>query len=241
MRILVVQHDEDGPAGVVGERIAARGGERVTVMPHNGAPVPESPAGFDGALFLGGAMSVRQDDNYPHDEGLFRLARAFHDQGKPIFGICLGSQIVARALGRRVYRHRATEFGFCEVRLTEAGCGDPLFSGLGPSIRPMQWHEDTFDLPDQSVLLATNDICAHQAYRVGRTTYAVQFHPEVDRGIVETWARSPAAPAASGLADPMATLQAQMSQYLASAETLGRTLADRWMDLVARHAERHAA
>jgi GMP synthase (glutamine-hydrolysing) len=234
MRILVVQHDDDGPAGVVGERIDALGGEQVTVLPHRGEALPESPAGFAGALFLGGPMSVREDDTYPHDPRLFGLARAFHEANKPLLGICLGAQILARALGERVYRHREMEFGFCPVELTPEGQTDLLFAGLGPSLRPMQWHEDTFDLPAGAVLLATGARCRNQAYRVGESTYGVQFHPEVDRAIVEAWAAMPAAQEAAGSADLEASLRGPMEEHLAAAEALGRTLADRWMRLLER-------
>lgn len=232
MRILVVQHDEDGPAGVVGEVIDALGGERVTVLPHLGEPLPEGPEGFAAALFLGGPMSVAADDTHPHDPRLFRLARAFHDARKPLWGICLGAQIVARALGQRVYRHATTEFGFCAVELTPAGQRDPLFAGLGPALRPMQWHEDTFDLPEGAELLATSADCRNQAYRVGVSTYGVQFHPEVDRSIVEAWGASSAAPDASGSNDPQGLLRGQLTEHLAAAELVGRTLAERWMKLV---------
>ena len=232
MKILVVQHDDDGPAGLFGERIDALSGERVTVLPHRGEALPESPDGFAGALFLGGPMSVAGDDAYPHYPRLFRLARGFHDEGKPLLGICLGAQIVARALGQRVYRGGATEFGVCAVELTIAGQNDALFAGLGPLLHPMQWHEDTFDLPEGAVLLAAGAACRNQAYRASETTYGVQYHPEVDRGIVEAWAAMPDAQAAAGTTDLSGVMRAQLSAHLAAAEAVGRTLADRWMKLL---------
>ena len=232
MKILVVQHDDDGPAGLFGERIDALGGERTTVLPHRGEALPDGPQGFAGAVFLGGPMSVAGDAVAPHFPQVFRLARAFHEAGTPLIGICLGSQILARALGKEVYRNPETEFGFCAVELTEEGRADPLFAGLGPTLHPMQWHEDTFDLPDGAVLLATGTACRNQAYRASSTTYGVQFHPEVDRGIVEAWAAMPEAQAASGAAELEGVMRAQLSLHLAKAEAVGRTLADRWMRLL---------
>jgi GMP synthase-like glutamine amidotransferase len=232
MKILVVQHDDEGPAGVVGERIDALGGERITVLPHRGGALPASPAGFAAAVFLGGPMSVADDDTHPPDPHLFALARAFHEAQRPLLGICLGSQIVARALGQRVYRNATTEVGFCPVELTDEGRIDPLFAGLGPLLHPMQWHEDTFDLPAGAALLATGAACRNQAYRASATTYGVQFHPEVDRRIVEAWAALPEAQAAVGTPDLPVIWRKQMDLHLAAAEAVGRTLAERWMKLV---------
>ncbi len=236
MKILVVQHDDDGPAGLFGERIDALGGERVTVSPHRGEALPESPEGFAGAVFLGGPMSVAGDVGDSHFPRVFRLARAFHDAQKPLLGICLGAQILARALGKEVYRGEETELGFCAVELTQEGRTDVLFAGLGPVLRPMQWHEDTFDLPDGAVLLATGAACRNQAYRASATTYGVQFHPEVDRAIVEAWAAMPEAQTAAGSTDLEGVMRAQLSRHLADAEAVGRTLADRWMRLVLERA-----
>ncbi|MBI1778095.1 MAG: type 1 glutamine amidotransferase [Proteobacteria bacterium] len=241
MRILVIQHEAEAPAGVVGEGLDRAGAERITVEPLRGDALPDRPEEFAGLLLLGGPMSVAADDTYPHYRPLFRLVGAFHETGIPVLGICLGAQILARGLGRRVYRHRAIEFGFQPVTVTAAGAADPLFTGRGPDLRPMEWHEDTLDLPDGAVLLATNDFCRNQAYRVGEVSYGVQFHPEVDRRILEDWAASPAAQAASGWSDVKARMQAEMDRHLDQAMSLGRTLAARWMDLVKHRRARRAA
>lgn len=236
MRILVVQHDREDPAGVVGERIAARGATLVPTLPHEGGSFPEGPEGFDGLVLMGGPMCAADDAGYPYYPRLHKMVRRFHDAGRPILGICLGSQIIARSFGKPVYRNKVTEIGFCKVDLTEAGRADPMFAGLGDALRPMQWHEDTFDMPDEAVRLATNADCANQAYRIGRSTYAVQFHPEVDRDMVRTWAKSAKADDAT-----IARLETEMKDHLAAAEHLGRTIGDRWADLIERHGQRSAA
>jgi GMP synthase-like glutamine amidotransferase len=241
MRILVIQHEDEAPAGVVGTAMDAAGAERVTLRPIAGDALPDRPDGFEGALLLGGPMSVADDDTFPHYRAMFRLVRSFHESGLPVLGICLGSQILARSLGKRVYRHAGVEFGFQEVHLTEAGRSDPLFQGLGSRVKPMEWHEDTFELPEGAALLATNAFCANQAYRVGDRSYGVQFHPEVDRKIVEDWMKSPAAPTASGWSDVETRMQGEIDRHLADAMTLGRTIATRWMNLVKSRTAKHAA
>ncbi len=236
MRILVVQHDREDPAGVVGERLAARGATLVPTLLPAGETFPDGPEGYDGLVLMGGPMSAADDDRHPYYARLHRTVRRFHDAGRPILGICLGSQIIARSFGKPVYRNKVTEIGFCPVRLTDAGQTDPLFAGLGAQIRPMQWHEDTFDLPDEATRLAENNDCLNQAYRIGLSTYAVQFHPEVDRAMVRTWARSAKADAALA-----GRLEAEMESHLADAERLGRAIGDRWFDLIERHGQRSAA
>ena len=111
-----------------------------------------------------------------------------------------------------------------------------MLAGLGDAVRPMQWHEDTFDLPDEAVRLATNEAATNQAYRIGRSTYAFQFHPEVDAGMVRTWTKSAKADEAL-----TARLESEMKDHLAAAEHLGRTIGDRWFDLIERHGQRSAA
>ncbi|MBM3545582.1 MAG: type 1 glutamine amidotransferase [Alphaproteobacteria bacterium] len=236
MRILVIQHDKDDPAGVVGEQVAARGATLVPVLPPAGDAFPDGPEGFDGLILMGGPMCAADDEGYPYYPRLHRMVRRFHDAGRPILGICLGSQIIARSFGKPVYRNKADEIGFCPVQLTDAGQADPMFKGLGSEIRPMQWHEDTFDLPDEAVRLATNEMALNQAYRIGHSTYAVQFHPEVDRDMVRTWAKS--AKADEALTE---RLESEMKDHLAAAEHLGRTIGDRWTDLIERHGQRSAA
>jgi GMP synthase-like glutamine amidotransferase len=236
MRVLVVQHDREDPAGVVGERVAARGATLVPILPPAGDGFPEGPEGFDGLILMGGPQSAADDAGHPYYGRLHKMVRRFHDAGRPILGICLGSQIIARTFGKRVYRNKETEIGFCRVQLTEAGQADPIFAGLGTEIRPMQWHEDTFDLPDEAVRLASNDMALNQAYRIGRSTYAVQFHPEVDRDMVRTWAKSAKADAAL-----TRRLESEMHDHLAAAEHLGRTIGERWTDLIERHGQRSAA
>jgi len=236
MRILVVQHDKEDPAGVVGERIAARGATLVPVLPPAGESLPDGPEGFDGLILMGGPQCAADDAGHPYFGRLHKMVRRFHDAGRPILGICLGSQIIARSFGKPVYRNKVTEIGFCPVELTEAGQADPIFSGFGRALRPMQWHEDTFDLPDEATRLATNEAALNQAYRIGRSTYAVQFHPEVDREMVRAWAKS--AKADDALAG---RLESEMKDHLAAAEHLGRTIGERWADLIERHGQRSAA
>ena len=108
--------------------------------------------------------------------------------GRPVLGVCLGAQLMAHALDASVYRGEQAEIGFGTVSLTPAGREDPVLGSLGAEILPvMHWHQDTFDLPENASLLAHSEIYAHQAFRVGKHAYGLQFHVEVNEALAAGW------------------------------------------------------
>jgi GMP synthase-like glutamine amidotransferase len=143
-----------------------------------------------GLIVFGGEMNVDETGQHPYLLTQRDLMRRAVDAGLPVLGICLGAQMLARALDARVYRAPVRELGFKTVRLTAAGQGDTLLSAFQTGNRAFQWHEDTFDLPAGAELLATGDDVPHQAFRFGRTAWGVQFHFEVDARGVEAWLRA---------------------------------------------------
>src|SRR5204863_2879167 len=106
-------------------------------------------------------------------------------------GVCLGAQLLAKAVGAEVYRHRQKEIGWYGIELTPEALDDPLFAGLPSTQTVFQWHGDTFDLPEGAVLLAKGATCRHQAFRLGRAAYGVQFHPEMTLEMVGDWLDQP--------------------------------------------------
>jgi GMP synthase-like glutamine amidotransferase len=119
---------------------------------------------------------------------LLEQALAF---GVPLLGICLGSQLIAKALGARVYQSPSKEIGWERVRFTAAAADDPVFSGFASSTTFFHWHEETFDLPSGAEWLAYSEKCRHQAFRYGRSAYGVQFHPEITPEMIVDWSAQP--------------------------------------------------
>jgi len=142
---------------------------------------------FTHIVFLGGPMNVYEEDRYPflRDEDLF-IKEAIQ-RGKSVLGICLGAQLIAKALGAKVFKAPIEEIGWYDVSLTKIGSNDPLFSNLPKKFPVFQWHEDTFEIPEKAKLLAISDPVLHQAFRYGENAYGLQFHLEVTRGMITKW------------------------------------------------------
>ncbi len=147
---------------------------------------------IDGLIMLGGSMGVYDEFPSKNDEINFIKNAAGK---KPMLGICLGSQLIAHALGAKVYKNiragkHIKEIGYYDIDLTEAGAKDPLFKNFPSPFKVLHWHGDAFDLPVGAVLLAASPNCANQAFRLGKNIYATLFHSEftpqmVKQGIKE--------------------------------------------------------
>ncbi len=143
--------------------------------------------GYHGIVVLGGPMNVDETDNYPYLATEIRLLEQAVERGMPILGICLGAQLLARALGAQVRPNAEKEIGWYDVEPTREGLRDPLFSHFAADEKIFQWHGDTFDIPEGAVHLASAAACTNQAFRFGDCAYGLQFHLEVDAAMIERW------------------------------------------------------
>jgi GMP synthase (glutamine-hydrolysing) len=234
LRILVVQNSRTAPIGLLGDYLAEFGADLVTITPPEGEPLPSGASGFHGAVVLGGPQSAADDGTSPYIPRLLDLMRGFADADRPILGICLGAQLLARAYGERVYKHSLMERGFKQVELTPAGADDPVMGSLGPVRHIMQWHYDTFDLPKDAVLLATGPDCANQAFRLGDSQYGLQFHPEVNPEIVRDWVSRAEGVTPDEVVAIGREMEAQIDRHLPEAASFARDLARNWLELVRR-------
>jgi len=185
-RVLVVQNSGEAPGGMFCKALERQGAIIDTVRPKDGQAVPASSSGYDGLVVLGGPQHATDDGDSPYFPDLLRLMRHFDEKEKPVAGICLGCQLLARAWSAEVYTMDDLELGFIPLHPTACAESDPVLGGIEPP-RLMSFHEDTFHLPDGADLLLRGERCPHQGFRIGRASYGFQFHLEIDAGIVENW------------------------------------------------------
>jgi GMP synthase-like glutamine amidotransferase len=192
-RALVLQHLAVEHPGSLGLMLEAAGVEMVTVELDQGDPVPALDP-FDLLIVMGGPMDVWEDDHFrwmAAEKAAIR--RWVTELDRPFLGVCLGHQLLADALGGEVAPMAVPEVGVEPVVLTAAASDDPLFSSAPAVIDALQWHgAEITRLPAHSTVLATNDACAVQAFRVGRRAWGVQFHVEVEATTVALWRAVPA-------------------------------------------------
>jgi len=188
-RLLVFQHVPFEPLGTLNP-LFKRHGFRIRYV--NFGRHPEArprTEGYHGLVILGGPMSAADPERHPHLATETALIREAIEREVPVLGICLGAQLLARALGGEVRAARRKEIGWHEVARTPAAVDDPLFSHFGERETLFQWHEDTFAIPRGAVRLAGSATCPNQAFRYRRNVYGLQFHLEVDEPLIERWLR----------------------------------------------------
>lgn len=228
-RVLVLQHSIESPLGVMAPVLEEAGVAVEMIDGENGCELPADAAEACGMILLGGAMSANEDDRCPHFQELLALIRNFTEAAKPVLGVCLGGQLIARALGGEVIEKAKGEFGFTPLHGRAGVERDPLLAGLELPAHIMQWHNDHFTLPPGATHLLESEACPGQAFRAGPRTWGFQCHFEIDRGILERWSVLKAELAG----DPavVATMRTAAEHHLEEAMRFGRTVTERWLEV----------
>jgi GMP synthase (glutamine-hydrolysing) len=231
--VLLVRNDSFESFGVAAPTLVWAGLDVVTVNLPAGAELP-SLEDVAGVVMFGGTQNVDQIDDFPHLARARGYTRDAIDSGRPYLGICLGCQIMARALGQPVPRSPIKECGFEPLRPTAEGKEDRLLSQYTDGDMVLQWHEDTVELPSEATLLATSDANLVQAFRVGERAWGIQFHQEVDAVEFGWWVEI-----ADGEIDLERTwgksadrLREEAAQHMAANEERGRELFRRFAEVV---------
>jgi GMP synthase-like glutamine amidotransferase len=184
--ILAIQNDPTDPPHLVGRWLMEIGFEIRILRAYAGEEVPtEVPSDIFALIPLGGSMGANDHETVPWLANEKKLLADAVSKDIPIFAICLGAQLLATALDGEVTRAQAGEIGIYKIQRNSVS--DSIFD-FGESAISAQWHEDIVSkLPTSAVALASSELCENQIYRIGEKTYAVQFHPEVDSGIIKLW------------------------------------------------------
>lgn len=234
--MLVLQHHPVETPGIFAEILAERGLATRTVRPDLGQPVPSDPGAFAGVIAMGGPMGVYEEDKYPWLREEDRLLKVAISRDQPTLGICLGSQLIAKAAGARVAPGPEKEIGWYPLTPAMDARADSLFAGFPKTFDAFEWHGDIFDLPPGAVSLANSARYPHQAFRIGRRVYGLLFHLEVTarmvRAMTDTF-REEIAP----LGDPsrVDAILADLDHRTAPLNAHARRLFESFLSLITPH------
>jgi GMP synthase (glutamine-hydrolysing) len=199
--ILAIEQDPTLPGlGLLGRSVRARGLSIVSAHAWENDLDGLRPGDFAGVAPLGGSMQSWDEQALPFLGRQRAFLREAVDEGVPVLGICLGGQLLARALGAGVRPAERLEAGWLAIEPTSEAAGDPVLAHLREPVGVYQWHTDVFDLPAGAVRLARSEQSPNQAFRFGERAWGLQFHPEVDAPLFAGWMQNyPDAPAAAGI------------------------------------------
>lgn len=232
-RILVFQHVPHEPLGTLDPLLRAAGFRIRYVNFRRNPDQRPTLDRYSALIVLGGPMNADDAGAHPNLATEVELIQEAVDRNMSVLGICLGAQLLAKALGGYVRAGEAREFGWQHVSLTDSGMTDPVLGTFDTRQRVFQWHEDGIELPPGVEHLAGSPACPVQAFRHGEHVYGLQFHLEVSAGLIERWLRVPDNRAViereeSGIC--RANIRAQTARYIAATEALSRSTFGRWIE-----------
>ena len=190
-KILVFQHVAHEPLGIL-DPMLREAKHRIRYVNFFREPeVIPNLSGYKALIVLGGPMNVDEIEKYPHLKTEIECIRQAIEMDIPIFGICLGAQLIAHTLGSEVYPADEFEVGWYPLKRNQQGHEDVLIRHFSDEEMIFQWHGRTYDTPKGAVNLLSSEICKNQAFRYGKNVYGFQFHLEVTESVISRWLNLP--------------------------------------------------
>jgi GMP synthase (glutamine-hydrolysing) len=187
--VLVLQHAASEGLGTIEDALRVYGHGFQYLRTFAGDPVPTQADDAPGLVIMGGPMGVYEYEQYSFLRQEMKLIESFLKEEKPVLGICLGSQLLAAALGAEVKKGSRKEIGWYRIHLGKDRASDPLWKDQPDSFTSYHWHGDIFDLPKNAIPLASSELTVLQAFRYGRNAYGFLFHMEVTRDQIQSMLR----------------------------------------------------
>ncbi|HYA35864.1 MAG TPA: gamma-glutamyl-gamma-aminobutyrate hydrolase family protein [Candidatus Binataceae bacterium] len=234
-KIWVLQHHPIESLAAIGDALEGAALAWQYVRTFRGEPVPRDMSNASALIVMGGPMGVYETDRYPNLRDEMKLIESALRDRKPVLGVCLGSQLLAAALGAKVVKGRAMELGWHRVMLTADGKTDGLFRGVADSFDAFHWHGDVFDLPRDAVALASSEQTPLQAFRYGDNAYGLLFHIEATEESVESMCREFAADLESAGVDG-AKIIIDAADRIAKLTPIADAVFTRWANPILRSA-----
>ncbi|MGC2423142.1 MAG: glutamine amidotransferase [Nitrospirota bacterium] len=228
-KALAIRHVHFEDCGTLGDVLRERGFEIAYVEAGLQDLKGIDPGVPDLLIGLGGPISVYEADIYPFINDELDLFKRRIAARKPVMGICLGAQMLAYALGGKVYPGKQKEIGWKPLELTKEGENSPVAHLAPGNTSMLHWHGDTFDLPPDAVLLASTDVTRNQIYSYGDFLLAFQCHPELVGAKIESWLIGHASEIATSKVATVEAIRHDTERYGDALETAGRKCFEEWL------------
>jgi GMP synthase (glutamine-hydrolysing) len=226
--VSILQHHECETPGLIAEALQRAGIGHRYIRSFQGDSVPHTMGDAAGLVIMGGPQSVYEQAKFPYLRDEMRLIEDALKHNKPILAVCLGSQLLATALGANVFPGRKKEIGWHRVTLADFTVSDPLFNGTPKSFTAFHWHGDIFDLPHGATSLASSALTARQAFRYAKNAYGLLFHLEMTPPqilkMVETFSNELQAVGLNGTA-----IKLSAHTHLPALQKIGQQVFARWV------------
>jgi GMP synthase (glutamine-hydrolysing) len=229
--VLIMQNDAREGAGLLASLMKANGVPQEAVLGDKANYTTLKAEDFGALVILGGAQSAYETDAYPYLKQEMALCKDFIGESKPVVGFCLGAQIMACALGGRVYPGKQKEIGWYDLHLTGEASADALFSGYPQTLLAYHFHGDVIELPPGATNLAYSELTKCQLFRFGNSAYGFQYHAEADLPLVKAMCVNNASYMADNGFD-RELIACQSEQHASRFEQANEKVFKRWLNFV---------